>query len=317
MKQIKLKWVIAHEPAYLFYRVAEDFKNIVNSKSGDYSIDIEIMTDKEYNQQYSPKVSINRNNLWKALQDNTVQIAQMTTSSLGRQFNRSMQVFDMPYIFENHEHAADVLEGKIGEKILNSFDQESKLKGLAYTYSGGFRLMASSEEVSTLSDLIGKSIRSGMSEIAQDTISALGMTPVPTDVEQLTPTVKSGLAVGGEHVAQRLLPDNCQEWTDTIINTEHSLFLTSIVVNLDWWNSQDDEIQTIFIESAKQAARNERQLSIEDGVSSIEIMKSHGANYITLTDEQKQELKKKTESVYVKYDSEYFSSNLVEQIKKQ
>lgn len=317
MKHVNLKWVIAHEPAYLFYRVAEDFKNIVNSKSGGFEISIEIMTDKEYNLQYSPETPIHRNNLWKALQDNTVQIAQMTTSSLGRQFNRSMQVFDMPYIFKDHDHAAGVLEGEIGEQILNSFEQTSKLKGLAYTYSGGFRLITSATEVSTLAELAGKSMRSGMSSIAQDTMSALGMTPVPTEVEQLSPTVKSGLAVGGEHVAQRLLPDSCQEWTDTIIDTEHSLFLTSIVVNLDWWNSLDPEIQTIFIESAKQAARNERQLSIQDGISSIDTMKSHGVKYITLTDEQKQDLKKKTESVYSKYDATYFSDDLVAKIKKQ
>lgn len=316
MKEINLKWVIAHEPAYLFYRVAEDFKNIVNSKSHIVKIDIEILTDKEYNKKYSPETEINRNNLWKALQDNTVQIAQMTTSSLGRQFNKDMQVYDMPYIFTDHDHAAEILEGEVGEKILNSFEPVSNLKGLAYTYSGGFRLITSKESVVDITQLSGKSMRSGMSSIAQDTIRSLGMDPVPTDVEQLTPTVKRGAAVGGEHVAQRLLPDNCQEWTDTIIDTEHSLFLTSIVVNRDWWNALDEEVQEIFLSAAKQAAKNERQLSIEDGVQSIEKIKSMGVKYVTLTTEQKNQLKLKTESVYEKYSSGYFSDKLIEKIKK-
>jgi TRAP-type C4-dicarboxylate transport system substrate-binding protein len=317
MKEIKLKWVIAHEPAYLFYRVAEDFKNIVNSKTSSFKIDIEILRHTEYNERYNPTVEIGRNNLWKALQDNTVQFAQMTTSSLGRQFNREMQVYDMPYIFDNHEHAAEILEGEIGEQILNSFEPESKLKGLAYTYSGGFRLMPVKDSVVNLTELAGQPVRSGWSEIAQDTIRAFGMNPIPTEIEQVTSTVKRGEAVAAEHVAQRLLPDNCQEWTDTIIDTEHSLFLTSIVVNRDWWNSLDSELQEIFSSAALEAARNERELSIRDGIDSIEKMKKLGVKYVTLDKEQRSQLVEKTKSVYEKYQRGYFSENLIEKIKKQ
>jgi TRAP-type C4-dicarboxylate transport system substrate-binding protein len=316
MENINLKWVIAHEPAWLFYRVAKDFQRLVNEKSKEVQINIEILTADEYNQTYNPEVKLHRNNLWKALQNNTVQIAQMTTSSLGRQFNKSMQVFDLPYIFEDHKHAADILEGPVGKTILNQFTKESNLKGLAYTYSGGFRLMPVDHSVSTLKELVGKPMRSGMSMIAQDTIKALGMNPVPTEVEELTPTIKDGKAVGGEHVAQRLLPDNCDSWTKTIIDTEHSLFLTSIVVNQEWWNSLSLSVQQVFVESAFEAARNERELSIKDGKESISKLEDLGVKYIRLSNEEKEELKAKTKPVYEKYDNDYFESGLVSKIKK-
>ena len=53
-KPTKIRWVIAHEPAYLFYRVAEDFKNLVNQHKDIVNIDIEILTNLEYNARYSP-----------------------------------------------------------------------------------------------------------------------------------------------------------------------------------------------------------------------------------------------------------------------
>ena len=60
---MKIKWVIAHEPAYLFLRVAEDFQRIVNKKSKDVKIDIEILTADDYNKKYQPTEPVSRLNL--------------------------------------------------------------------------------------------------------------------------------------------------------------------------------------------------------------------------------------------------------------
>jgi len=315
MKNINLTWIIAHEPAYLFYRVAADFAKIVNEKSKYVQIKINIITADEYNQLNSSEDKVTKHNLWKLLQNNKVQIAQMQTTSLARQFNKQMHVFDLPYLFNDHDHAAEVLEGKIGTDLLNKFDKKSKLKGLAYTYSGGFRLMPLAEKVTSLEELCDKPMRSGMSEIAQETISCFGFKPVPTEVEELTSTVINKSVLGGEHVAQRLLPDKCESWTKTIIDTEHSLFLTSIVVNIDWWNSLSDDLQLIFIDSAREAARNERKLSLFEGEKSIKQLESIGVSYIKLTDLEKKQLKSKTEKVYEKFSS-LFDSTLINSITK-
>lgn len=314
MQNITLKWIIAHQPVYLFQRVAEDFKRIVNAKSKGVNIDIEILTAEEFNSKYQPAVEANRHNLWKFLEDNTVQIAQMQTTSLARQANRQMHVLDMPYLFKDHDHAAEVLEGAVGQKLLNSFDANSKLKGLAYTYSGGFRLMPMSGTVTSLGEIAGQKVRSGMSHIAQDTMRAFGFDPVPTEIDGVTDVVVSGQVVGAEHVAQRLLPDQCDSWINTIIDTQHSLFLTSIVVNVDWWNSLDASIQQIFSEAALEAARNERALSLQDGEASLQKMQANGVTVIELDSAEMTDLHKRAESVYSKY-AEFFEPGLVDSIR--
>ena len=130
MKTINLTWIIAHEPAYLFYRVAADFAKIVNSKSNNTQIKINIITADEYNKLNSSGDKVTKHNLWKLLQNNKVQIAQMQTTSLARQFNKQMHIFDMPYLFNDHDHAAEVLEGKIGTDLLNNFDKNLKTEYL-------------------------------------------------------------------------------------------------------------------------------------------------------------------------------------------
>jgi TRAP-type C4-dicarboxylate transport system substrate-binding protein len=316
MKHTKIRWVIAHEPAYLFYRVAEDFKRIVSELGKGLNIDIEILTAEEFNDQYKPTESASRHNLWRFLQDNTVQIAQMQTTSLARQFNKQMHVLDMPYLFEDHDHAAEVLEGSVGDYLLNNFDQESKLKGLAYTYSGGFRVMPLNHTVTSLGEIIGLPIRSGLAPQAIDTIAALGATPVPADLEQTLDIVRAGQVAGAEYVTQRIFPDQCDEWIKTVIETNHSLFLTSIVVNVDWWNNLEADVQSVFLAAAKEAARNERALSIKDGESSLQKLKDKGVSVLQLSADELADVKAKTQSVYDKYNSGYFDSGLIEQIQK-
>ena len=315
MQNLTLKWVIAHQPVYLFQRVAEDFRNIVNSKSKNVKIDIEILTAEEFNDKYKPQEPAHRHNLWKFLQDNTVQIAQMQTTSLARQANPEMHVLDMPYLFRDHDHAAEILEGEIGQQLLNQFDASSKIKGLAYTYSGGFRLMPLTGSVTTLGELAGEKIRSGMSPIAQDTMRAFGFDPVPTEIDEVSDAVVSGQARGAEHVAQRLLPDQCDSWIDTIIDTQHSLFLTSIVVNVDWWNSLDNETREIFSSAAFEAARNERALSLVDGETSLKKLADDGVTIIHLDSDEMTELQRRAESVYTKYQS-HFAPGLIDSIRR-
>ncbi len=317
MKTTKIRWLIAHQPVYLFYRVAEDFKNIVNTLSKDHQIDIEILTADEFNAKYNPAEPAAKQNLYKFLQDNTVQIAQMQTTSLARKFNHQMQVLDMPYLFEDHDHAARVLEGPIGQHLLNNFDPASQLKGLAYTYSGGFRVMPFDREVKNLAELAGSRARSGMSPIMQDTMRAFGFDPFPVEIEEVSKHVLSGEIIGGEHTTQRLLPDQCDRWVETIVDTQHSLFLTSIVVNINWWNDLSDELKDIFAQAAFQAARNERDLSIKDGDQSIATLQAKGATYIQPDQEQMAEFKKITAPLYDKFDETYFGSDLVDQIRQQ
>ena len=316
MQTLTLKWIIAHQPVYLFQRVAEDFQRIVNAKSKDVQINIEILTSEEYNSKYSPAEPATRHNLWKFLQDNSVQIAQMQTTSLARQANKQMYVYDMPYLFNDHDHAAEILEGEVGQRLLNSFDESSKLKGLAYTYSGGFRLMPMAGAVTTLGEIAGQPVRASLSVISQDTMKAFGLEPVPTDIEGVSDVVKSGKAVGAEHVAQRLLPDQCDSWINSIIDTQHSLFLTSIVVNVDWWNSLDTSIQQIFSEAALEAARNERALSLVDGAASLQKLADNGVTVVHLDTDELAQLRAQTQEVYAKYTDSFFEPGLVQSIKR-
>ena len=82
-----------------------------------------------------------------------IEMSQMYTTWLAEDIEHDMLALEMPFIFENHEHATRVLEGEVGETLLEKITEKSNVRGMAFTYSGGFRNVIANKKVSTLKGL--------------------------------------------------------------------------------------------------------------------------------------------------------------------
>jgi TRAP-type C4-dicarboxylate transport system substrate-binding protein len=149
MKQtINIKWVIAHDPLYLFIRAAEFFQEAVNKKSNKYQVDVEIMTPTQYAEKYNSGDCAMPDNdaarideVSRLMDENKIQMSQLVTTNLAAMYNKDMHVLDMPFLFRDHDHATRVLEGAPGKQLLAGLAKTSPLRGLAFTYSGGFHVL--------------------------------------------------------------------------------------------------------------------------------------------------------------------------------
>jgi len=153
MKTTKIRWVIAHEPLSLFVRAAKDFESFVNKAQTAEKIEVEIMTLKEYSAKYNNGVEVTKHDLLDLMEAGKIEMSQMYTTWLAEHYEQDMLALEMPFIFEDHDHATRVLEGKVGEELLEKITEKSNVRGMAFTYSGGFRNVIADKEVSTLADL--------------------------------------------------------------------------------------------------------------------------------------------------------------------
>ena len=301
-----IRWVLAHEPIELFLRAAKHFKATMEEKMPG-AINLEILTLSEYAKKYKPGEKITKHDLLQLMEDGEIEMSQMYTSTLGRTHAKDMWALDMPFIFKDHDHAQEVLEGDIGKSLLAGLNKNSNVQGLAFTYSGGFRMIPANVELNTIEDF--------KSPIAEETLSAVGAIPVPMELEQINEGIKSNDIVGGESTYPRFYGLKQNEFMDTINDAEHSLFLTSILVAKDFWNTLDLELQTEIEDASFDAARAERVWSVED----IDIVKSKceedTIKVVTMSDEERLRFKEATEYMYEKYD-DMFTPGLLESIKK-
>ena len=152
-KITKIRWVIAHEPLDLFLRAAKDFQTSINEQQSAEVLDIEVMTLSEYSQKYNNGVAVTKHDLLDLMDAGKIEMSQIYTTWLAERYDHDMAALDMPFIFEDHEHAARVLEGEVGEFLLDKITEKSNVRGLAFTYSGGFRNVLSTKNITTLKDL--------------------------------------------------------------------------------------------------------------------------------------------------------------------
>lgn len=308
-----IRWVIAHEPIDLFLRAANRFSKQVREQTNG-ALDIEVLSLTDYAKKYNDGKKVTKHDLLQLMEDGVVEMSQMYTTWLGH-YNKDMFVLDLPFLFRDHQHADTVLEGDIGEYLLKGLEQNSAVRGLAFTYSGGFRIVPAQEEYATVEAFKGAKIRTSRSPVAVDTFLAVGAEPVDTvELEEMNDAARSGVIEAGESTFVRVFPLEQDKAFSVVNDTAHSLFLTSIIIATKFWDTLDAETQAIMKDAALNAARIERRESVEDVASIIEQCKEKNIPVVTMSQEETTKFKQATEVVYDKY-SNFFSNDLINKIK--
>lgn len=308
-----IKWVLAHEPIELFIRAAKVFAQEVNARAPG-QLDIEVMTMSEYAEKYNNGVVVDKHSLVDLLDSGAIQMSQTYTITLGK-INKDFFALDLPFLFKDHDHASRVFEGAVGKQLLDSLETSKKVKGLAFTYSGGFRIIPGNEPVAKIEDLRGIKLRTSFSPVAIETFKTLGADVVPMELEELSENLGSANVAVGESTYPRVYALGHDKVSKVINHTEHSLFLTSILVGTDFWNTLSPELQAVVSEAATEAARYERSLSIEDIALVQARAEADGIEVIKMSKEEQARFAQETEVVYTKF-ADYFTAGLVDSIKK-
>tara|TARA_B100002019_G_scaffold293084_1_gene318654 strand:+ start:1732 stop:2703 length:972 start_codon:yes stop_codon:yes gene_type:complete len=314
----KVRWVLAHEPIELFLRAARKFATLMEQLAPG-ELDVEILTLSEYSEKYNDGEPVTKHDLLRLMKEGKCEMSQMYTSTLGRAHNTDMRVLDMPFLFRDHDHAKWVLEGEIGNELLKGLDEESKgfrsVKGLAFTYSGGFRMIPANKEIHKIEDFQGLPLRCNNSDIAKETLKAVGAVPVPIELEQINEGVQDGDIVGGESTYPRFFGLKQNEHMNTINDAEHSLFLTTIIVEKEFWKTLSKELKCSIRDASREAARAERVWSVED----IDIVKSkcqeEDINVVTMSDAERARFKDATAYLYDKF-ADTLPPGMVDRIRK-
>ena len=161
-------------------------------------------------------------------------------------------------------------------------------------------------------------IRTNRNPVAQETFRALGVESEDIhicEIEDLAEHIKSGECDAGEGVYSRVYPLKQNEVTKSVIDSKHSLFLTTMIIGNKFFEKLSPEVRAIIKEAAIVAGRKERLKTIEDGEQAKQKLINEGVNIHDLTTEVLAEWKEKTQVVYDKFEPT-FTPGLVDKIKR-
>lgn len=127
-------------------------------------------------------------------------VIDMNRVSLGP-FNNIIeetQIPSLPYIFRSFDHMHKVMDGPIGQQILDAFTAHD-LVGLAF-YDGGSRSFYNSEKpIKSMADLAGMKFRVMQSDMFVDMVAALGANATPMPYGEVYSSIQTGVIDGAEN----------------------------------------------------------------------------------------------------------------------
>ena len=313
MAKQKIKWLLFHEPAELFIRTAEDFQKHLDKLTNN-KYEIEILTLAEYQDKYYDGLICDP---FTELKEGRVQVSQIFSDNIGDFDATDFYALSMPYLFKDHDHASRVFEGDIGKDLFEHLYQKTKVRGLSYTYSGGYRCTASNTPIRAIEDFAGKTYSRWRNPVHADMIDMVGAKKVcsltDTDTEIDFDKVNVTQTTYPRYVADAL---KSQKY---VADTKHSMYVTSILMNDSFWTSLSAEDKEHFTKAGFLSARKERTQSVADAE---EIKTSESKQdelgieeVITWPEEEINKLKNLWSPLYKKYDK-FFGKDILNRIKK-
>ncbi len=178
-------------------------------------------------------------------------------------FVKEFGVFDFPFLFANEEVADYVLDGPVGQELLDKLPAQD-LIGLAYWENGFRNLTNSKKEVKSVEDFNGLKIRTMENEIHLAVFKALGANPTPMAFTELFTALQQGTVDGQENPLVTIYNSKFFEVQDYLSMTNHVYSPFVFLMSKKFYDASSDEEKEIFKAAAEEARDYERQL-IRDG----------------------------------------------------
>ena len=305
-KQIHVRWLLSHQPTDVFTNATRVFSQTLEKESGG-AMTLEVVTPQEVGVQAGDVPS---KKVFELLDSGAVQLATDYTVALGQQ-DHDLWALNLPYLFNAYGELPGVLDGTAGQGLLAGLAQKTTARGLAFTMSGGLRIIVSKDKaISSPADLKGLRIGTSGGPVAEETLKALGAIPVPLDLESgnaaLDPKTLDGIETTYSRLSEVIGKQT--EYTKYVSETDHSMFLTAILASNAFYDSLSSQNQTALRDAALAAAQVERHDSIALADRTHAQLAAQGSIVTTLSDAQKNAFKKATAPVYAHFNATFWSS---------
>ena len=308
----KVRWLLYHTPVEFFIRTAEAFSKEIDRLT-DGRIELEILSLEDFATKYTDGEQFSPIALMQA---GEIDMSQLHVARIGQWYTPDFFALELPFLFRDHAHATRVLEGDIGKGMLGRLPKTTPMHGLAFTYSGGYRVIAANKPINTVEDLQGLTTTSMPNPIMIDTATAFGCNPLVVSNKELT-TGERDTRRNNESIQTTLPRYRCEADLDVhkyVTNTEHSMYLTSIVVASSFWDSLDEADRDAMQKAAMYSACLERQWTIDDAekiaADKTEQKKQFISDYREFPEVEREKLKQMTSGLYGKYEP-FFTPGLV------
>ncbi len=190
-------------------------------------------------------------------------IGQNTDSARMGNYVPSIAIMNGPYFAENLEEVAKLAKSPSVQGWLNELSSKFGLKIVSFNWVQGYRHFFTNKPIRTPEDLKGLRIRTPPAPIWQESVRALGATPVALAFGEMYPALQQKVMDGVELVYNNIPGGRFYEVLKYVSETRHIMLVNFEAISAKWFDALPPDYQKILVEECDKAGMETSKLIME------------------------------------------------------
>jgi tripartite ATP-independent transporter DctP family solute receptor len=234
-----------------------------------------------------------------------IAFARVSVGALGPVID-DLNVFNLPYVFRNTEHMQHVIDGKIGQDLLDKVTNSGKgLVGLCWMDAGARNFYNTKKPIKTMADLKGMKVRVMGNPMFVDMANSMGANGVPMGYDQVFTSLQTGVVDGAENNPPSFVFDNHFQVAKFYTVDEHLIVPEMVVFSKKIWDTLSKDEQALLVKFAKEAQQEERKLWDVYEKQAMDKAKAAGITITQVSAADKKAFQDAVKPVWDKYGPKY------------
>jgi tripartite ATP-independent transporter DctP family solute receptor len=231
-----------------------------------------------------------------------LQIARISVGAMGPVVDE-LNVFNLPFIFRDETHMRHVIDGPIGQELLDkiSANPNTRLVALGWM-DAGTRNVYANKPVTKPADLKGMKVRMMGNPIFVETMNAMGGNGVAMGFNELYSAMQTGVVDGAENNEPTVLAQNHYQVAKVYSLTGHLIIPEIFVFSKRTWDTLSKDDQALLRKFSREAQLEQRALWDEKTSKATDELKAKGLQFVPA---DKPAFYKATQPIRDKYGSKY------------
>jgi tripartite ATP-independent transporter DctP family solute receptor len=233
-----------------------------------------------------------------------IQMSRVSVGTMGPIVD-DINVVNMPFLFRNTAHAEKMMDGGIGQELLERITASptANLVALCWMDAGARNLYNTKRPIKSIDDIKGLKFRVIGNPIFVDMMNALGGNGVAMGYDQVFSALQTGVIDGAENNLPSYVFSNHYTTAKHVSLTEHLVIPEVLVFSKRIWNTLSADDQNLIKKFAREAQLEERVFWNQYEQKALEKAKAAGSQLVEIAD--KTPFQNAVKPVWDKYGPKY------------
>lgn len=238
----------------------------------------------------------------------TIDLVITSTGPVGN-FVPETLITDIPFLFRDYTHARSVLDGPIGQAILDKCPAKG-LICLAWSENGFRHMTNSKREVKAPEDAKGLKIRTMENQVHMQAFRTLGVLPTPMAFPEVFNALQTGTVDGQENPIGVIVSAKLNQVQKHLTLTGHVYSPAMVLMSPATYNKMSDADRKAIVQIAREGARMTRQRVEQLERDGIEQLRTGGMQIRNLNATEKNGFQNALSPAYAEFAKRFGQANI-------